>query len=414
MRAAFPRVIVVVLAIFWGGCALNYFQADDPRTALGLGPKVHEIVKSLRCEITTFLVQNRRRQDLYNTALSNLGLSSSKLPDFYENAARITPQQLSYLNNLANITIDPFQYAAVSADFKNVHTTTLTVGIDVKSSVSKVPSTLGDTHTNRYAPGYTDTRTFQLVQLLNVAQNADLGPAETYPRNPALQRLTQITTTAYNPQTYQGIDADAFCYRSLVSLARRNLQAHSGDDVRLLEAGVRDLQSLVEGDPISQEFENFTRIYVGLGGPTLAKWLQQVSTETTLNERTITPISDRAILGQLQYQFVFNAKPTFNYKYTLILTPINPFVPDFTQSLEHAATFNLFLNTPTAISAFAAKQGNACYQYAKAGDAYGDGACKYKAPSGGASEDTLLAILKELKEMKEPKEPKEQKAKKTK
>jgi len=380
----------VACLLMTAGCGLNYFQVDDPTKIMGLGPSVSEVVKALRCEITTFLAQNRLRQKLFDKTVEKLGIAISdikKNPNFYKKVSIVTDADARKLKGLANISIDARQYASIVASFKNVHTANFAIGLDVKSPVSKT----GEHHVNRFGPAYADTRTFDLFQQLNIRQDADLGPNVTVLEKPnkAFASLVDETTTVYNPQIFQKIDRDFYCYHSLAHIGERNIKRHGADALKLLGNAVRDVQSLLVSDDDWKQYENFTRIYVGLGGTTLAKWLQEVATETTLNERTITPVSARAILGQLQYQFVFDVKPSFNLKYTLVAIPINPFVADFTGTLQHSGTFTLFLNTPTGYAAYQAKSANACYKKDQE-----EGTCREGV--AGASERTLQKILETL------------------
>jgi len=325
----------VIVSFSLSGCALNPYFVEDPTTIAGIGPKVADVVKSLRCEIVTFLQENKLRSDIWakyiETTKRQAALSDSKFNE-----------RVDFLRRYPHLDIDSAQFASLTTDFKNVDTLTMTIGYDWK----KIVDAKGGFFDWHIGPSYADTRTFQLTQQHAISQAAALGPQDSATPKGATPPKAASFSTIYNalPQA----DESFYCYKSLFNSTSITL-----------EDAADDIQHLLQHDPGWEVFANFTRVIVGPRFVTLAKWLQDTATEMSKNERTIYDTSEKVLNGQLQYQFILDVKPSIDPKYTLMAGHLSPVVPSATISLQHAGTFTIYLNAEFAAAALQAKSGNA-------------------------------------------------------
>jgi hypothetical protein len=63
---------VPFIFIFLSGCALDPYHLSGTDQIVGLGPRIPSVVKSLRCEIVTFFVENKLRSQLWLEATKAL------------------------------------------------------------------------------------------------------------------------------------------------------------------------------------------------------------------------------------------------------------------------------------------------------------------------------------------------------
>src|SRR5262245_12673016 len=95
------RVLLLVnIFVCASGCALNPYLVEDPTTILGVGPKVADVVKSLRCEIVTFLVVNKLRESIWDSHLKVIK-AESRL------AAAEKEDRVEALRRIPYLDIDP-------------------------------------------------------------------------------------------------------------------------------------------------------------------------------------------------------------------------------------------------------------------------------------------------------------------
>jgi hypothetical protein len=144
-------------------------------------------------------------------------------------------------------------------------------------------------------------------------------------------------------------DHEYYCYKSLFKSTSSSL----------LDA-ISDLQHLLQNDAGWAEKSQFTRTFVGGRNITLAHWLQSVSADAEINEKTVLPAAEIFNLGQAEYTFTLDVKPGIDLKYTLAANYLNPFVPEASGSLEQSSNFTVFLNAVAAPFALNAKTGNTC------------------------------------------------------
>jgi hypothetical protein len=298
---------LMCISIPISGCAAIYDVVQDP----GALVPVASVLKSLRCEIMTFLVANRFRKDAFLKTYAS---------DFSE-----------AFNKYAYIDLDDQEYGTIQADLKTIDSLGLSIGIDQKSNFG---ATNQFSKTWHLGPSYNATWTYTRSDVFAVAQNATLGP--TAQTGPLIKQL-------YGAADRQ--DANFFCY-----VANKN--NHD------LDYSLEAIESLSYHD--RPDLENFDRIWViGVGSMTLSKWLEVMAKEFAKNYLAQGPFTESIIPGQLNYSFSLEAKPSLDLKYTLISKLYNPLVPDLTVSKDDISTFSMYLNTPSAKAAYGAKNGNA-------------------------------------------------------
>src|SRR5579872_4770389 len=102
------RIVACGLAATASGCSFFYENVQDP----GQQVPVAAVLKSLRCELITFLEANRlRRQEFTKLHLLD-----------FQNA----------FENYAYLDLDDKEYASIEVDLKTIDTLGLSLGIDQK------------------------------------------------------------------------------------------------------------------------------------------------------------------------------------------------------------------------------------------------------------------------------------------
>jgi hypothetical protein len=342
LSTAIKYASICLLCVLIQGCALFTHQLDDPNQILGVALNTEGLVKSLRCEIITFIVENRLRYEIWSEKTKKiLDPKTSKIiaknqQDFDDIA--------SIVKTYPFINLDETQYAALGIDLKNINTVTVNTPNDWKNSYKNSPVTR-DYH---IGPSIAETDTFEYVPPLAIPQNADLGPAVSYnpPDHPKLPGAARFSTIYfYHPKN----DAKNhyYCYKSL---------AHSSSST-LIEAAT-DVQLLLTNEDRAPDFTNFDRIYVGK--VTLANWLQNMAKQLNYNSHTILPTPENVLVGQIAYTFTLDVKPSIDLKYTYMANVISPFAPELSAGVEHSGQFSIYLNTPQSVPATQAKGGNSC------------------------------------------------------
>jgi hypothetical protein len=326
MRAAFALTVMVQV----GGCATLLKQLDDPNAVLGANLDTDKFVKSLRCEVLTFIVENRLRLKIYNDAVAE----TQSRPDqvSIDNLHRL-------LENYPFIQLDEAQYAALGVDIKNINIATLNAPVDWKTTKGVV---VRDTH---LGPSMAETNTFEYIPPLAIPQYADLGPTVSF--NPPGKRPPRaaLWSSIYNFQPTT--DESFYCYRSLAL-------SHSVT----AEDAANEIETLLLEGPGAKDFAQYERIYVG--PVTLAKWLQDMTGQLGYNSHTSFDTYESVVVGQIGYTFTLDFKPSIDAKYTYMDLVVNPFVPELSASVEHSGQFTIVLNTVSSVPATTAKQGNTC------------------------------------------------------
>jgi hypothetical protein len=327
-RVAFALAVMVQVS----GCATLLKQLDDPNEVLGANLNTDKFVKSLRCEALTFIVENRLRLKIYNDAVNQAqGTRDQALIDHVH----------WLLENYPFIELDEAQYAALGVDIKNIDMATLSMPGDWKT-MKKTSAVVRDSH---FGPAMAETNTFEYIPPLAIPQYADLGPAVSF--NPPGQQTPRaaLWSSIYNFQPTT--DESFYCYRSLAFS-----HAVSAEDA------ANEIETLLLDGPGAQNFAQFQRIYVGT--VTLAKWLQDMTGQLSYNAHTSFGTYESVVVGQIEYTFTLDFKPSIDAKYTYMGYVVNPFVPELSASVEHSGQFTIVLNTDNAVPATTAKQGNSC------------------------------------------------------
>jgi hypothetical protein len=293
------------------GCGpLLDFNADP-----GLFIPVASIVKSIRCEVTTYFVTNRYRQAAF---------TAFYLRDFQR-----------AFDDYAFLNLDNNEYGAIDANLKTIDTAGVTVGLDWKTHVTKS----GESHDWHFGPALTGSKTYILDNLYGVAQDALLGP--------------NVAPTSYNPggpplaqpnKFYQDADSgdiDFFCYKK-----------QSGDVAP--PVGLETLEEL--SAHALPQYENFDRIFID-GLTPLAKWLEAKGADMSRNYLAKGAYMESIMPGQISYSFALDIKPSLDGKFTLVATVLSPYTLDVSGSREDTDTFTVYLNTETGKFASGGKTG---------------------------------------------------------
>jgi hypothetical protein len=282
----------------------------------GVGVPATAIVKSIRCELMTYLVTNRYRQAAF--------------------LALYTTDFKSAFDNYAYLALDDNEYAAIDANLKTADMASLTVGIDWKTHVTKA----GESHDKHLGPGITTTKTYIADNLYGVPQDARLGP--TAPPVGYLPPAPLPQPPKFYQETDSG-DVDYFCYKKEPSMAAPAVNLQTFEAL---------------SDHELPQFENFDRIFIAADTfVPMAKWLEAKGADMSRNLLSIGTNMENILPGQLSYSFALDIKPSIDLKYTLVATVISPYVPELMASREDTDTFTIYLNTQYAKFASGGKSG---------------------------------------------------------
>jgi hypothetical protein len=324
------------------GCGLLTHHLDDPNSLMGVNLDTPGFVKSVRCEIVTFLVENRLRNEIWTRGLGSFTNQSTNGPKS-RNKEEFN-RTLEYLKDHPYIQLDETKLASMQLDLKNTNMLSVTVSNDWR----RIYNNSAVTRDYHAAPGLSETDTSEYNPPLAIPQYADLGPTRDYrePGQRPFPLAARYSTIYYRQPT---TDLDFYCYKSLVNSPSVTL-----DDA------ANDIQMLLEDAEGADKFTNFRRIHVG--GETLAEWFQDVTKQMSVNNHSMFPASSNIVAGSLAYNFMLDITPAANLGYSYTAYVISPFNPTLTASAEHLTGFTITLNTPDAASANAAPVGNTCIE----------------------------------------------------
>jgi hypothetical protein len=117
--------LAIAASISLGACSFSPYKLGGTDQILGIGPRNPSVLKSLRCEIVTFIVENRLRALYWKYAIPKLEKEiQNQNPIYYDDIAKL--KQFPYVD------IDGTQYASLQADLKNIDTFTASLGVDWK------------------------------------------------------------------------------------------------------------------------------------------------------------------------------------------------------------------------------------------------------------------------------------------
>jgi hypothetical protein len=372
-KTFFKLLGVVSLPLTSLGCSLNPMSIDDPQLIAGLVPQapgMADIVKSLRCEIETFLVANRVRGEIANNYLNILTgrNGSDKIDPNKDREAFLTA--LKKISDHASFDVDENQFGYLSIDFKNTHAFNASLPWDFKK-IEKG----GNSRDWHYGPGITDTRTSELTVPVAIRQDADFGPSDqllhpgyNYKKDPEVNVMAiKVSKLFLERSPYDPADEDFYCYKSLSNSRipnERQYRNTSKLDWQVLEYADVIIQGLVSNEPEYASYPNYVRITVGVQGTTLAKWLQDQAVAKRYKLGSPFASSTEAVnIGQYVYQMTLDVKPTFDFKYTLVSNALNPLIPDVNLTPEHAVAYVIYLNMKLSLGALSAKNGQSCIDH---------------------------------------------------
>jgi hypothetical protein len=325
-------VSTVGLVASLGGCALDpYHLSDAEDIPLVRRPDfVVDFTKSLKCEVTTFIVENRLRSAIVSKAKENIEHEFLYDTNTYE-------QHLQIIRSNPYIDVDSGQFAYMSLDFKKVGSLALSAPVDWKKTLTSHST---DWHVG---PTYNDNTTNETTQPIGLPQYNDLGPKRSFsPHNEVPKAATY--STIYYKQADD--DADFYCYHSL--FPKKSSVT--------LEDAASDIQYLLSDNPDWVAYRNFNRIYVS--GIPLAQWLQGKAALIDKADHHVFGTTLSLFSGQYIYQFSLEFKPGIDVRDTYAATFINPLVPELAASLDHTSSFAIYLNQEYAAQVLAAKSGD--------------------------------------------------------
>jgi hypothetical protein len=236
--------------------------------------------------------------------------------------------------------------------------------MDWKTNIDKG----GRSHDWHIGPALTGTKTYNREVLFAVPQDGRLG-------SDFRQANGAVPVKDSSPLADPGSeDRDFFCYLQTADILLPNFKS---TNIRDIYARLEFMEALTRHElPV---LENFHRIMIN-GDKTLANWFELVGAESARGEFSAHKLLYvGAILpGQVNYSFALEIKPSFDLKYTLVATVINPYVPDASISRDSTGTFQIFLNMTHAAAALGGKQGTAVIAQAPKSAAWGPVADKEK------------------------------------
>ncbi|MEH3145281.1 MAG: hypothetical protein PGN34_08010 [Methylobacterium frigidaeris] len=336
-------LIALLTSLAVAACNVSPYHFQEPDSVLGAGPRVSDVVKSIRCEVTAFLVENKLRSTYVAPLFAQVQADTRRGID------HLVADKVDLVRQFPYIDIDSRQLGFLSVDLQNLDTRSMTIGytrdkpsLATKAGRIDLIGSLG----RGLGGSLTQTKASEFTHSYAILQNGDLGPVQSFsPRGETPPGAAKFSTV-YNAQPQA--DEKFYCFKSLFKSKSRTL----------LDA-IQEVQHLVASDPGWEEYENFTRIRVG--GRTLAQWLQNSAAEMTSNEKTIYPTSENLLVGQLTYSFTLHITPELNGNYSLISGFINPLSVNFDTSTDQINTYTISLNTKYAAQVLSAATANTCF-----------------------------------------------------
>lgn len=289
MLRKLTRLLLATAACVQLAACATPFQLSDPVE----GVPVPSILKSIKCEVITFLEANRQQREFFGEA-------------YRSNKA------VAYNHPYIDIADDLF--AGVYVDLKEVDIKSLTVGFDRISRLRDFKSL-----TFAAGPSVTTTDTFEVKQSFALLQSAKL----------------------YRPK-YQA-----------ASIAEHRPSAPGFDCYKDLPAGNKiDFQEV----SANQYGSDFQRIRVG-ADQTLSQWLQNLTAGMSKNYLSSVDNKEILAPGQISYEFSLDYRLGIDGKYELIAQVWNPLSVEPTASIQRTSTFRFILNTNYAPISAAADSG---------------------------------------------------------
>ncbi len=97
-----------------------------------MGPKISDVVKSIRCEVTTFLVENKLRSSYVSPLFAQVQADTKRGLDHLVADRIATIRQFPYLD------IDSRQLGFLNVDLQNIDTLSMTLGYTAREAVARL------------------------------------------------------------------------------------------------------------------------------------------------------------------------------------------------------------------------------------------------------------------------------------
>lgn|GEM_PF-6688915 len=321
------RLPVGVALLLLAACSDLYF-VHDPETGIIHRDQIPAFLKSVRCEVKTFISANDQRRGLYVAEIKK----SNELYNRAHDRARAIQVWNAAVANLPHFLLAPDLFGGVYLDLKVVDTLGLPTGGSSSGTFNfKHVGDAAHTRTWLIAPTANSQNTYELTWPFLFEQNAGLSLAE-------------------NPNEFS-------CY--------------SGPPPLDESIGKPDFDGLASGK--YSELQQFTRILVNYTTP-LAAWLQENSTQLWANFRAPVPLEYAQNLGhkstpnieteqiipvQMTYIFAVQISIGLDVKYSLVSPHWSPAQIDAGATSVQTNTLQITLNGPDAALAAGAKTGTA-------------------------------------------------------
>ncbi|MCK2054774.1 hypothetical protein [Methylobacterium sp. 37f] len=289
MRSEFVRsVSFIAVSLQLAACATPYEVVDPAQ-----GIAVPRILKSIKCEMITFLETNRQQREYFG--------------NFYR-----AGNPRAYEHPYIDIADDLF--AGIYVNLKEVDVKSLTVGFNRISRLGDFKSlTLGA------GPSATLTDTFEVKQNFALLQSAKIYRPSYH--------------TSYIKE-HRPSAPDFDCYKGLPE----------GKDLDFRRVAANEYGS------------DFQRIRIS-ADLTLSSWLQGLTANMAKNYLTSVDNKEILAPGQISYEFSLSYKLGVDGRYELIAQVWNPLSVEPTVSLERTSTFRFIFNTNYAPISVAADGG---------------------------------------------------------
>ncbi len=292
-------VAVLAGSIFLGSCASPYF-VHDPRTVVVDREEVPRLLKSLRCEMVTFIAANNQRNMMFQAEAKLHGIESAI-------------EKYSYYE------IDWAQFGALQLSLQVQDTAGLGTGTQFDWLRTQSP---GHSHAWDLGPTASDQSTYQASWFFAVPQDAiTVWPA------PA-------TASEEHPFS---------CYSAVPKRNPPPFGSVYTED---------DLDALARND--FPDYALFKRVWVNNTTP-LAAWLEEVGvsiSDATLHGTHPQQKRDQIVPGQMQYTFQIQITGGLDVKY-ILASPLWPTVgAEVSGSMQKLNTIVITLNGLDSQSAY--------------------------------------------------------------
>lgn len=293
-------------SIALGSCASPYF-VHDPRTLVVDREEVPRLLKSLRCEMATFIAANNQRNILFVAEAKVHGIeSATEKYQYYE--------------------IDPRRFGVVNLTLQIQDT----LGLQSGTQIDRLWTNDGGVHTHflDIGPTAADQSIYAATWDFIIPQDA---------------------TTVRPAREADANDSSFSCYSRIPKKASPPFGSIYAE---------ADLDALARND--FPQYTLFKRIWVNNATP-LAAWLEDVGvsiTKATLNWHDVQQKPDHMIPAQMLYQFSVQVTGGLDVKYGLT-APLWPSVAaEVAGSVQKINTIAIYLNGIEAADWYNAQYGN--------------------------------------------------------